>query len=188
MVSRDVHDGSVIKTLWQLPVPSLQNSFPTKFWIGGDTQLIGAGVLMSLLFLTAMRSRMLTIRKSTSKSKRSDPTADPRPKSAQEVSGSHHLDQPRDRIVRYLERHNGRAMQAEIVADSEKSAATISRYLSELEAENVVQRTRVRRSKLVIFTESSEVRHELSKPELILEESNGPDPEKVESETLAKHP
>lgn len=60
---------------------------------------------------------------------------------------------PRERVIDYVHENGGRMYQQEIVLALDRSASTVSRYLSELEAEGRIKRLRDRRQNIVMLTD-----------------------------------
>lgn len=58
---------------------------------------------------------------------------------------------PPDRILEVLRNNDGAMFQQELVEVSGKSAASVSRYLTDLEDEDLVRRVRVNRENLVLI-------------------------------------
>jgi hypothetical protein len=56
---------------------------------------------------------------------------------------------PEEYVTRLLDRHGGRMQQRDIVEETDWSKATVSRRLSKMEEEGVVERTRIGRGKVV---------------------------------------
>lgn len=83
--------------------------------------------------------------------------APPSGRNADQVHRRREFVHPTDRVLQHLRANDGRMRQSDLVDEMDKSAASVSRYLTELEDGDLIRRVRVGGRNVVLLGDGSQV-------------------------------